>query len=343
MGYLRAHWLGQQPLAWSFWINFALPFLLMILVANWLSPPLVERVSTFALLAGSYFILVCLGIYSWQLVGLMRACDRYLDDHRNATWTSAIQRVTVVQGAMIASFLVIAITTISLVLDGVSLYVQRSDTADPKIDLAAGYSIRLERFRGSLARCQPSLPPNHPQYPTIAGGWTGEKAGSTCKGDASGDDSQLIHIDGNFEIGLSNDLKQLLTNNEGIEGIVLNSRGGRVFEARAVAKQIRERGSKTYVFEDCLSACTTAFIAGKRRYLAEGARLGFHGYRLQSVLPTIDVDEEQEKDLAFYRAQGVAPAWLDKIFSEPHESIWFPDQQELVGAGVVHRIIPARQ
>lgn len=293
MGYLRAHWLGQQTLVWSFWINFAFPFLLINALAQIICPPYVERTSIFALLAGIYLILGCLAVYPWQLVGLIRACDRYLDDNRNTAWTTAIQWVTVIQGAIVASLLVIVVTVFSLVQNGIDLYAPSHPSA---ADGGPGYSIEL-----------------------IAEG-------------------SLIRFEGNFETGLSSDLKKLLAEKHDVRGIVLNSDGGRVFEARGVAKLIREHQLETYVYGMCRSACTTAFIAGKRRYLGEGGSLGFHRYRLRSVLPVIDVTAEQEKDRVFYQAQGVAPTLLSRIFAAPYESMWYPEIKELLDAKVVHQI-----
>jgi len=293
MGYLRAHWLGQQTLVWSFWINLAVPFLVINALAQFIRPPYVEETSTFALLAGAYLILGCLAVYPWQLVGVMRACDRYLVDNRDTAWTRAIQRVTAIQGAMTASLAVIVVTMFSLVQHGINLYGPSHLSAS---DEGPGYTIEFVAERN------------------------------------------LISFKGNFETGLSSDLKKLLVERHDIRGIILNSDGGRVFEARGVAKLIREHQLETYVYDMCRSACTTAFIAGMKRYLGKNGRLGFHRYRLRSVLPAIDVAAEQEKDRAFYQAQGVAPTLLSRIFNEPYESMWYPEVEELLRTKVVHQI-----
>ena len=149
----------------------------------------------------------------------------------------------------------------------------------------------------------------------------------------------LVKVDGEFDVGLTRDLRELLTQTPDVEGIVLNSDGGRIFEARGVAKLIGENRLETYVDRMCQSACTTAFIAGAKRFLGADGRLGFHRYRLGTVLPFIDVEAEQERDRAFYRSQGVAPTLLSRVFSAPHQSMWYPDIDELLEANVVHRII----
>ena len=107
-------------------------------------------------------------------------------------------------------------------------------------------------------------------------------------------------------------------------------------------ERIVDRGLDTYALHDCNSACTIAFVAGRRRWLAPGARLGFHRYAIsgQSTL-FIDIEQEQRTDLAFYASRGVAPAFLGALFDKPHEDIWFPATDDLVAAGLAHGVLDA--
>ncbi|MEM7043080.1 MAG: hypothetical protein AAF543_09745 [Pseudomonadota bacterium] len=162
------------------------------------------------------------------------------------------------------------------------------------------------------------------------------------------DDSHLpekgaaIVIDGPFDTGLSRDLKALLAKTPGIEAVILNSDGGRVFEARGVAKQIVENGLNTYVFDHCRSACTVAFVAGARRTLGEHGRLGFHGYRLEGAIPLTDPLEEQAKDRSFFLQQGLEATFVTQAFATSHEAMWHPDIEQLLRAEVVHTILGDR-
>ncbi len=275
-------------MAWSFWINFLLPFALATSLAQFVRSPYVERFPTFLILAGAYLILDCLVLYPWQLVGLMRACDRYLRNYGDIAW------VTTVHGIAAVSLVATAATGFSVLQSGVSLYAASGVTA---VGQPPGYIIEL-----------------------IAKG-------------------TLIAFDGQFEPGLSRRLAGLLSREADIGGIVLSSDGGRVYEGRGVAKLIVERRLDTYVFDECKSACTIAYMAGTRRFLGRRGRLGFHRYRLNAQHPFIDVAQEQEKDRAFFERQGVDPALLTKIFDSSHEAIWFPTTEQLLQANVVHRIV----
>ena len=124
-----------------------------------------------------------------------------------------------------------------------------------------------------------------------------------------------------------------------IEAIVLNSDGGRVFEARGVGRQIMENGLDTHVSDHCRSACTIAFIAGETRRLGPEGQLGFHSYRLDAALAFSDPLEEQGKDKAFFIEQGIDPDFIDRAFSTTHDAMWHPTRDHLLSAGVVHEVI----
>ncbi len=147
----------------------------------------------------------------------------------------------------------------------------------------------------------------------------------------------LIHLRGPFEIGITNRVEVLIEQYPEITGIILDSEGGQIYEGRGLARLIRENGLQTFSLDKCLSSCTTAFVAGTIRTLGSNARLGFHQYRTYSVLPSINVEQEQSKDMAIFEKQGVSAEFLEKVFIQPPEEMWWPDIDELLNAGVVHQ------
>jgi hypothetical protein len=148
---------------------------------------------------------------------------------------------------------------------------------------------------------------------------------------------KLIHLRGPFEIGITRRVAELIARNPEVVGIILDSEGGQIYEGRGLARLIRENKLQTYSLEKCLSSCTTAFVAGTTRTLGTNARLGFHQYKTYSLIPSINVANEQAKDMAIFVKQGVSPEFLEKIFVQPPESIWWPEIDELIAAGVVHQ------
>ncbi|MCC9625677.1 hypothetical protein LPB41_28720 [Thalassospira sp. MA62] len=156
-----------------------------------------------------------------------------------------------------------------------------------------------------------------------------------------GPDGTRIHISGIFTLGMSERLAALLDQHPTVTGIVLNSEGGHIYEGRGVAYLIRDRGLDTYVLDRCNSACTTAFMGGKQRFLGPDAVLGFHQYRVDLRYPTpiYDLEGEQEKEIRFYRQQGLSEDFLARVFLAPHSGIWYPTTPELIEAGVITRTL----
>lgn len=154
-------------------------------------------------------------------------------------------------------------------------------------------------------------------------------------------DATLLRFTGTLELGATRKLTALLRDNPDIRGIVLDGPGGHVYEARGMAKLIQRHGLDTFVFGQCSSACTTAFIAGKTRILGPEGQLGFHQHSMDADYPAYLGDEEAEmrKDLAFYEAQGISAGFRAQVFVTPHDGLWFPTIQEMLAAGVVHRIL----
>ena len=110
-------------------------------------------------------------------------------------------------------------------------------------------------------------------------------------------DGSLIHLNGRLEFGVSNEVRKLIDENPNVGGIILDSKGGRIYEGRELSRLILINGLDTYTLEGCFSACGTAFISGYKRYLANGANLAFHQYKssAKSLDPYIDMRSEQKK------------------------------------------------
>lgn len=150
-------------------------------------------------------------------------------------------------------------------------------------------------------------------------------------------ENTLIHVRGPFEVGITRRVSQLIADHPGVTGIILDSGGGQIYEGRGLARLIKENALATYSLDQCVSSCTTAFIAGTRRTLGGNARLGFHQYKNYAALPVVDIDEEHAKDKALFREQGIAPEFLRNIFAQPPDKMWWPEAEELLKAGVIHQ------
>ena len=81
------------------------------------------------------------------------------------------------------------------------------------------------------------------------------------------EDQQHLIIRGDLDIGITTAVRSTIEAHPQIRSVVLQSRGGHIYEGRGLAKLFTEHEFDTYVYEECSSACTTAFIGGKQRYI----------------------------------------------------------------------------
>ena len=71
--------------------------------------------------------------------------------------------------------------------------------------------------------------------------------------------------------------------------------------------------------------------------MAANARLGFHQYslELQTTFQPVDLVEEQEQDLKLLRNKQISNHFLQQVFKQPSQSIWFPTFEVLLESGVI--------
>lgn len=153
-------------------------------------------------------------------------------------------------------------------------------------------------------------------------------------------DGSFIHVRGGLGFGVSEEVAELVKRYPDLQGIILDSNGGRIYEGRELSKLILINGLDTYSLEGCYSACMTAFISGKKRYLGKGANLAFHQYRINQALePYFDIDTEQTLDLRVFYQQGINKDFLDRLFITTNRELWYPTIEEMLNAGVIHAIV----
>lgn len=151
-------------------------------------------------------------------------------------------------------------------------------------------------------------------------------------------DKTTVYINGDLDFIHSEDLINLLKTHGNISTVELDSNGGLVYAARAIALNINKYGLNTHVEKQCNSACPIAFMAGKQRTLGEKGALGFHQYKLERLQPLQikSITAEQTKDRAYFLQQGVSQGFLKQLYQSDHDNIWQPDRQILLKAGVIH-------
>jgi hypothetical protein len=150
-------------------------------------------------------------------------------------------------------------------------------------------------------------------------------------------DGHSVVLAGVIDFGATRRMTELLEGSPGIRLIRLESPGGRVAEARGLARLIERHGLDTVAEGDCTSVCTLVFVSGLKRHLPPGARLGFHRYAMLGPLAVMmrDPARELEKDFDTFRRRAVPETFLDAVRATPPDTMWYPGAAELVRANVV--------
>lgn len=158
-------------------------------------------------------------------------------------------------------------------------------------------------------------------------------------------DGSLVRFQGYLGYRAARDLRRVLASGPEVHGVILDSPGGWIASGRNLGRVIAERGLNTYSFTGCHSACATAFISGRERFLADEARLGFHQYAVPfgGLEPFSDMGIEQQRDLQHFRNQGVNPSFLARLFQAEHGEVWYPSQRELLAARVISGVVRSEE
>lgn len=139
---------------------------------------------------------------------------------------------------------------------------------------------------------------------------------------------------GGIRLGAAEALREVLDRNPKIEVLHLTSIGGRFLEAQKMYALVRARGLDTYVPWDCESACTLVFAAGRKRWVAPDATIGFHSPSFGAFDRLAAEEGTREWRRALVDA-GYAPAFVDRGIAIPAEEMWHPTHDELRAARVI--------
>jgi len=289
IGYVRSHWAGDQGLGWSFWVNLVALRLVISIGQAIFSPNAPGEMSADNTLVLAIGIFVHVVVLVWQVVGVLRACDRHIRDlgSPSSTWGAQF-------GILVVFWLALS--------DLWGVWIMTLPVTDAESFASRMASERAGRYDLSLS-----------------------------------DNGTTVLLRGDFALGVTKAVAGLIAQNPSLETLALTSNGGNIFEARGLAKLARDNQLDTLVAGTCSSACTVAFIGGFGRRIQPGARLGFHQYRLDAGydVPFADPRDQEARDRELFESAGVAKWFLDRIFLEPPDNMWFPSAELLEQAGVL--------
>ncbi|AUQ75478.1 ATP-dependent Clp protease proteolytic subunit [Phaeobacter piscinae] len=152
--------------------------------------------------------------------------------------------------------------------------------------------------------------------------------------------------------------RDILDANPAITRLQLNSGGGSVYAGESIADIVQDHALDTWVVGECISACVDIFLAGNRRQMTLGSKIGFHQrdwapkavqsyYRLWrkdenwatpfefGTWIYRDTQSEVFRHLKYMMQRGVDPAFAIETLKTNPEDVWYPTRLRLMAAGVL--------
>ena len=152
--------------------------------------------------------------------------------------------------------------------------------------------------------------------------------------------------------------RALLQRHPDVREVQLNSGGGSIYASSEIAWIVSDYGLDTLVEGECVSACVDIFLAGARRQMTLGSKIGFHrrswspdsvegyyedlrdsrGWATPFVFGSWiyeDTQREIYEALNFMVERGVDPGFAIKTLRVDSGDEWYPSRFSLVAAGVL--------
>lgn len=158
----------------------------------------------------------------------------------------------------------------------------------------------------------------------------GEQPGPAPSFHLARDGATLI-VSGGINDGIAAQLETALARSPRVTTLVLSSHGGWTYEGRKLGRLIAARGLNTHVETECSSACTLAYLAGRRRTAGPAARLGFH---------TFGPGDRKAAAVAVRKAYGrlgMREDFVRQVNATAPDNMWYPDAAALLRYGVLTR------
>jgi hypothetical protein len=148
----------------------------------------------------------------------------------------------------------------------------------------------------------------------------------------------VLDFSGSISLGTAKEFETMLNAMDEVRTVRLNSIGGRIKEAQKMSDLIRNRGLSTLVTHHCVSACTIVFLGGKDRIMHTTAKLGFHqpDFPGMTALDRYFAIAEERTRLQQF---GLSKAFAERANTASPQSMWYPEQSELLREHVVTNIV----
>lgn len=123
-------------------------------------------------------------------------------------------------------------------------------------------------------------------------------------------------------------------------GLVINSPGGSVYEARKLGRYLRDNGLRSAVDQVCTSACVDVLAGGVERLVTRNAKLGIHQSKVPSRYSSYEGGQFYVADAFRYlREMGVDPDVAIAAASVPNDKILLIPLADALSTGLVTGVV----
>jgi hypothetical protein len=125
-------------------------------------------------------------------------------------------------------------------------------------------------------------------------------------------------------------------------GVIIESTGGSVYEARKLGRFLRANGLRTAVDKLCLSACVEVLAGGVERYITPGARLGIHQSKVPDQVSSHEGGQAYVAGAALYlREMGIDDTVALVAAAVPHDRIFIISTENALDTRLVTDVMRA--
>ncbi|WP_242477014.1 hypothetical protein [Halochromatium glycolicum] len=157
--------------------------------------------------------------------------------------------------------------------------------------------------------------------------------------DGSVDKTWLV-VDGEISDGFAERVIERLRAERAV-GLVINSPGGSLYEARQLGRWLRENGIPVGVNRICTSACVDVLAGGIERYVTANARLGIHQSRVPAHLSSHEGGQLSVVSAALYlREMGIDESVALAAAAVPNNKMYWISLGEALETGLATKVVP---
>lgn len=143
-----------------------------------------------------------------------------------------------------------------------------------------------------------------------------------------------MYLNGQFSSGVSESVRDSLRIHQGIQYLVLDSKGGYIFEGQKLASIVKENTLMVHISDQCLSSCLLVLAEGYRRTASPLSRIGIH--------QATDILKEEANSEEVFRpvlARGFPRSDFNRGMATKHDDMWLVNLDALVGSGFLDDVI----